>query len=153
MYSGHYLKLLYYKIFYNHSLRNRLLWDLRGHLLWTWKKSCNINWTTSRFVQITRAHIFSNETLGLHYCCSPLIILAVRIFLALGSDTAPIFEYLQHITKSLHNSSQKLKNNAINKFIARLFQTLWRENKGKSDQLYLQWIANYLMIACMCVAM
>ena len=99
--------------------------------------------------------MFSKDTLGLHYCCSPLIILAVRIFLALGSDTAPIFEYLQHITKSLQNSSQKLKNNAINKykFIARLFQTLWRENKGKSEQLYLQWIANYLMIAWMCVAM
>ena len=41
----------------------------------------------------------------------------------------------------------------LNKFIARLFQTLWRENKGKSEQLYLQWIANYLMIAWMCVAM
>ena len=95
------------------------------------------------------ANYFQKDTLGLHYCCSPLIIiLAVRIFLALGSDTAPIFEYLQHITKSLQNSSQKLKNNAINKFIARLFQTLWRENKGKLDQLYFQWIANYLMIAC-----
>ena len=115
----------------------------------------NLIWLCNSIVDTKQnANYFQKDTLGLHYCCSLLIIiLAVRIFLALGSDTAPIFEYLQHITKSLQNSSQKLKNNAINKFIAKLFQTLWRENKGKSDQLYLQWIANYLMIACMCVAM
>ena len=60
------------------------------------------------------ANYFQKDTLGLHYCCSPLIILAVRIFLALGSDTAPIFEYLQHITKPYSTVGKKWKNIEFN---------------------------------------